>query len=248
MDVACKICAETSSTPGCTFKFMDKNDSEEIRQVGALMAETFLAREPLSHALATSNPKFPAALQTYSQALSESCAVGGLTPIAKTADGAVVGLVMTEHWDSTKEPCPPPPEMGPWCDILNQLHTKFVQERCSGTGSLGDYKESKVVELTMGTVRPDFEGTGLADRLVFLALLNAYQNDYDQVMTKSTSNSRLSLKRAGFVMIAELSYQDYEYEGERPFQSIEWPLTIQLLWGDILSLADTYQGPAWRLQ
>ncbi|KAJ5740226.1 hypothetical protein N7493_000098 [Penicillium malachiteum] len=213
---------------------MDPNEPEEIRQVGALMAETFLLREPVSHALATSNPKFPAALRAYSQAFSEACAVSGLTPIAKAADGAVVGLIMAEHWDSTKEPGPPAAGDG--------------AVRCNGSGALGDYKESKVVELTMGTVRPDFEGAGLADRLVFLALLNAYQHGYDQVMTKSTSNSRLSLKRAGFVMIAELSYQEYEYQGERPFQSIEYPLIIQLLWGDILSLADTYQGPAWRLQ
>lgn len=121
LGTACRQATYTAGIPGCTFKFIDPNDKDEIQQVGDLMTDVFLEREPLSHALGTSDPSFPDALRAYSQVLSARCAVGGLTPIAKSADGAVIALAMVEHWDRNKIPCPQPPELGPFCDILGRL-------------------------------------------------------------------------------------------------------------------------------
>ncbi|CAI7583072.1 unnamed protein product [Penicillium discolor] len=216
---------------------------DEIQQVGDLMTDVFLEREPLSHALGTSDPSFPDALRAYSQVLSAQCAVGGLTPIAKSADGAVIALIMVEHWDRNKIPCPQPPELGPFCDILDRLHVEFANRRGA---------DAMVAEITMGAVHRDFGGMGIASRLVSLALLNAFKQGYDEFMTKSTSDSRLGLKGAGFEVLAELKYKEYEYEGTRPFASIEDPTTIQLMWGDLVSIATRvsiatqYRGPMLR--
>ncbi|KFY12721.1 hypothetical protein V492_03686 [Pseudogymnoascus sp. VKM F-4246] len=237
LNTACRLAAYTAGMPGCTFKFMDPNDEDEIRQVGDLMADVFLKREPLSHALGTSDTGFPDALRAYSHVLSARCAVGGLTPIAKSADGTVIALVMVEHWDRTKAPCSQSPALQPFCDILERLDVEFANRR--GT-------DARVAEITMGAVHPDFGGQGIMSRLVSLSLLNAFKRGYDECMTKSTSYSRLGLKGAGFEVLAELKYKEYEYKGARPFASIEDPTTVQLMWSDVVSILAGYPGGILR--
>jgi len=238
VDMACALRAKDSGIPECTFKFMDPDDVEEVHAAGAFLAEVFIEREPLSHALVGNNKKVADIFRRFCQVLSAEGAAAGISPIAKTADGSIVGVLMVTPWKWNAPPKTAPPELEPMWDLLGRLDVAFENYPRASSNA----KAAKIIELGYGAVDSKFESHGILTSAVYLAILKAHQKGFDEAIVKATSKSQAIIQRIGFTVLAEVPYKDFEYCGTRPFASIKNPFTIQLKWADMRTFLQGFNG------
>ncbi|KAJ9482402.1 hypothetical protein VN97_g11028 [Penicillium thymicola] len=227
MDTTHTAPVERTKIPGHSIKRLDPKSLDEIVEVGHFLAEAFIEREPLSHALATSSPRVSHDIfHTFSQTVSEKTAANGVTFTAKSTDGTLIGFVMAAPWKEETYPTPPPLGLEPMYDFLDHLESAF----CNLQSTSGNAATRRIVEITIGATLGRYEGNHVASELVGVALLHAAQEGYNEVIVKATSQSQFGFQGFGFSILAELSYEDYEFGGNRPFALVKYPRKAKLMW------------------
>ncbi|KAH8432646.1 uncharacterized protein LDX57_010273 [Aspergillus melleus] len=126
-------------------------------------------------------------------------------------------------------------------DLFDRLDAQFARHLANRADP-----ERQTLELLFGGVRRDFESHGIVADLIWVALLYACHNGYEEVMAKATSRSQRTFHRYGLVTLAEVPYQDFEYQGTRPFETISSPATAKLMWARPETFFRHYPGPLAR--
>ena len=235
-----KAPAKPTEIPRYSIKRLNPKCRTEIEKVGHFLAESFIEREPLSHALATSSPRVSDNIfHSFSQTVSEKTAAIGVTFTAKAADGTMIGFVMAAPCNEETYPTPSPLGLEPMYDLLDGLEIAFRNRQSTSQKAT----TSRVVEITTGATLGQFEGIHVASKLVGIAALHAAQEGYDEVIVKATSQSQFLLQGYGFITLAEVSYEDYQFGGSKPFALIKSPPKAKLMWADLRTLL---QGRKFR--
>lgn len=217
-------------SPKYTVELVNPNDADEIREVADVMAETFLQREPLTHALALSNPSLEKVFRSFSVEVSTNVAKVGSISVAKCHQGRIIAFVMTAPSAKHVYPACPPPGLEPWYGILDSLDRAFDVRRSMNPALQAP---CNAVEFVMGGVHSKFEGQHIMPIVVWASIQDSYLQGYREIVAKATSFSQVLFQAAGAQTLAEILYKDYEYDGRHPFASIDWPATAKYMWGTL---------------
>ncbi|KAE8136540.1 hypothetical protein BDV38DRAFT_283755 [Aspergillus pseudotamarii] len=241
-DLACKACTEASEIPGYTVKLMGPDAASDCPKVTALFEKTFIEREPLSHALATSGAVSRDVFLEFCRHISEATFATGMMSIATIGDGSVIGFVMAAPLNVKTFPTPTPPGLEPMYDIVDILDASLHEYQRNDPSMA----PSKVVEITMGGVCRNFEGVHVAADLTWVLLVDAYLRGFRTVVVKASSRSQIAFQAAGFVTLAEVPYKDYQYAGSKPFSRIESPPSVKLMKVDLETHLKSTPDPRLR--
>ena len=188
-------------------------ETSDLDEMAILLAENVTRFDPPAVATGITPKEFEAFVQIF----VPNVASDGLTIIARTAEtGEMVGALLTEDAFS-----PPPTGLDhlsgnfePIIDILDQLGTEYWQDKEPNPG--------EYLHLFLLGVAQPFTGRGIAHQLVSVCLENGIQKGYRVGVTEATNNiSQHIFRQQGFVERVQRSYQDYRYQGNAVFASIE---------------------------
>lgn len=188
-------------------------EASELDKMKILLAETFSLFDPPAVAAGITPKEF----EEFVRIFSSNVASDELTIIARTAEtGEIVGAFFTEDAAS---PLPAgldqmSKKFDPIFDILDQLGTEYWQGK--------ELNRGEYLHLFLLGVAQQFTRRGIAQQLVRECLENGVQKGYRVGVTEATNNvSQYIFHQQGFVKRVQRSYQDYRYQGNAVFASIE---------------------------
>lgn len=195
---------------GIQYGVFETSDQDEM---AALLAETFSRYDPPAVALEVSAEEFALPVRLSCPA----AAAEGLTIVARSADtGEMAGALLTADFTA-----PPPPGFEQVSEKLLPMFTLLEQMDAW-------YQRDKVIEpgaylhlLLLGVARP-FTGRQVAQRLVAACEENGRRKGYHMAVTEASGSvSQHIFRKQGYIDRFQISYQEYRYQGEPVFASIE---------------------------
>lgn len=209
----------------------------------------FLQEEPITAALYNRNPAAAKLLYNTltadSSSLSSSSSSGspGVAVVLKDGTGKICGACLCDTWVNSHDPTPPQalaqpqmkepiphenPEVAAIVAFFNALKANFEALRAAKLLP-GEPVPAKTLHIGTLGVDSAYRGLGLARKLLEVAFEEAQRQGYDDVVTEATSGSQFLLKKLGFCDLKYLKYDEFEYEGERPLERVEYPGAM-LMW------------------
>lgn len=178
-----------------------------------LLATVFSESEPPAVAMGLSFRD----LEQFLQLLAPGAIADGLTVLARSSDtGKLAGVLLTDDFAS-----PPALDLNQiskkFLPIFSMLETLDEQFRKGRTISAGDY-----LHLFMLAVDEQFAGRKIGQGLVEACLENGLRKGYRKALTEATGRvSQHVFRKLGFVDRFSVSYQDFRYEDQVVFASIQ---------------------------
>ncbi|MFK5977616.1 MAG: GNAT family N-acetyltransferase [Rhizobiaceae bacterium] len=186
--------------------------SADVVDMAILLGGIFSKSEPPAVAAG-----FPASkIEELAKVFGEKSVRENLSVVARSSDtGDTVGALLAHDFGT-----PPPDEIGPLVPtfepllaFLGQLEDKY---RTTHTIAEGDF-----VHVFMIAVDDAWSGKGIAQQLLQACMSNGASNGYRFALTEATSDlSRHVFRNIGFQELHFASYEDFEFQGTRPFASI----------------------------
>lgn len=196
-------------------------DPGDVAAVTALFCDVFSRHEPLAAAAGQSAADIGRIASSYGhKAAGEQLAFAAVD----TGTAAVVGAALAHDFGT---PAPEGlaglgPESRPILALLDDLETRYRRSRTIETG--------RFAHVLMIAVSPAVGGRGIAGHLLRSVLASATRRGYRYAFTEATSaGSQRVFQRAGFRELAAESYAAFEFEGSRPFASIQSPAGALLM-------------------
>lgn len=153
----------------------------------------------------------------------------GLSVVAiERGSGDLVGcLIATDYRNHTTGGAGEPLDFGPISALSAALFRQYRRQRTVGSG--------EVVLVDMAAVAKDAHGKGVYQRMRSAAHDLARNRGYFRVVGElsSTATQHVVLDRLGHRNAAEVAFATFEYEGKRPFRSIDKPPSIILAEGEL---------------
>ncbi|KAJ7862436.1 hypothetical protein B0H13DRAFT_1900083 [Mycena leptocephala] len=193
-------------------------DANETEQCAAIIASTFLEREPLITALLAggASAELTASLHAFCKDVVEEAGKGGLTVVAKVHDEVKAVCIVTPY-ESVHGPSKALPGMEPVFDVLDRLGIAY-DKHCAASG--GKVRIDKTIDLSLAATAQDFQGKNAAEMAMFLSVMKAKAQGFTHCIAKATSNSAAVLAKNGFEVLAEVDYKMYTFQGMKPFEEI----------------------------
>lgn len=205
-------CAIKGSEPIRRFALQE----EDVEVAARFASEVFTAGEPLCRALAlTSDDMFGFCLS-----ICRAAARQGLGVVARNSADAIVAFSISERWPSDIVFGAECERLGPINEFLGQMEHDFDRRHSDDKAALHLF--------IIGT-RKDYEGRGIVKTLVADNQEQARRAGLPRVYTEATSNSQFLFASLGYSTQLELPYADFEFQGARPFASIDSPTSAQLM-------------------
>lgn len=109
--------------------------------------------------------------------------------------------------------------------VLNELEKRWLQQ------SSDSKTTGKTLKLLMMGVEEEYEGLGLATRMVSFTLERAKDSGFKKVVVQASAaaTQHIFIQKYGFKQISAIKYADFEYEGCRPFETLQVPSTCVIL-------------------
>ena len=201
------------------FQILTENDLESAIYC---LESAFLSGEPMFKALSLTNEQFSSGVKVICQRVVKQ----GLSVIAKdSSSGEVVGCAigkdfMTDMLDGTEAVSP---KLYPVFQLLETLDENYQAQHSVQPGELLHF-------LLLGVIKP-FANQGIG-RILALELHEvAKTHDYQGVIMEATGpiSKHIFLNRLNYQEIDAISYQEFEYEGQKVFSSITECDSCQLL-------------------
>jgi len=171
------------------------------------------SNDPFSKALKLS----PTQWGILSQMFVQRAAKSDLSIVAMTGD-VVQGVIVNEDWKD-----PPPQyysELEDWRPVramFNELHTRFkaTQERI---------EHGKILHpLYFTCVRPELRRKGIVSALWQKSVALAQERNYDSMASEASTptGEKLLVGKLGFKEVAHVKFNDFLFEGTKPFSGLE---------------------------
>ena len=176
-----------------------------------LIAEAFSSSEPPAVAVALS----VADLTAFLRLLAPQAVSDGLTPLARSGTGEVIGVMLTDDF-AAPLPIDPARISQRFRPILGMLESLDEQYRGGR-----DLRAGECLHLFMLAVDPRFGGRGIARQLVETCLQNGIRKGYRSAVTEATGRlSQRVFAKLGFQEHFRTPYKTYRFEGLLPFETI----------------------------
>ena len=204
------------------FRLMEESDAEGALE---LLAKSFCNHDPIEVVLGITEPEFIEMIrldlpQIFRDSLSIVAELAGTNELI----GVTIALdATTAFTDSTGKISP---KFAPVAAIVNQLHHPYLK-RLPKTGGHTAY-------YYMGAVKAAYQGRGVARRMFKAAEDRIASKLYKRLFGISTNRSSLAaLEKNGFHSVATVSYQDFVFQGQKPFASIQKHSGLALIEKDL---------------
>ena len=177
-----------------------------------LLADTFAAHAPMELLLGITADQF----RTMAEFEMAPLIKEGLSVVAHDPDdGTLVGVIIAQD-AATPEPEGPSPTTSkyrPIGQLINPLHHACLERFSRYNG--------KLHYMFVVVIRTGYQGRGLLKTLTNETLKVAAKRGFEQTFAiATTQGAHHSLARLGCEMTAQTQYQDFVYQGLRPFLSI----------------------------
>jgi len=195
------------------------------------VSEVFVEREPMSVHLGITLDEF----LVFARAFYPGVMQEGLSFVARdAASGEVVGVRVSE--DYFQEEMPEieglSPKFGPLFALLEALGKQAYDMR--------DIQPGKYVHLFMVAVKSNYAKRGIAPTMNKIFFSHVKNRGFTHAMTEPTGeiSQHILLNKFGFKKMAEIAYDDFEFEGEKPFAGLKGHRCAMLLDKDLSQLPD----------
>jgi len=163
-------------------------------------------------------------LPSFEQMIDE-----GLSVMARNDEtGEVVGcLIATDFAPQSDEGIEVRGKFTPLAALTQSLCRQYHEHRSIVTG--------QVVLADMGVVSESALGTGVYQRMRDALCLYAQRRGFDRIVGElsSAATQHVVIEKLGHEVCAEIVFADFEFDGERPFNSITEPRSIILAEGTL---------------
>ncbi|NQZ10988.1 MAG: hypothetical protein HRT35_27865 [Algicola sp.] len=177
-----------------------------------LLADMFAAHAPMELALGITADQF----RTMAEFEMAPLIKEGLSVVAHDPDDGTLVAVIIAQDAATPEPEGPSPTTSkyrPIGQLINPLHHACLERFSRYNG--------KLHYMFVVGIRTEYQGRGLLKTLTNETLKVAAKRGFEQSFAiATTQGAHHSLQRLGFEMTAQTQYQDFVYQGQRPFLSI----------------------------
>ena len=200
-------------------------ETTDIEEMAELLANVFSRSDPPAVAASLSfHDVYEVVIQYGRRAPGDA-----LTLLARIQpSGKLVGAMLSDDFAS------PPPvseeklaqNFRPIAALLEGLDEQYRKSHPVVPG--------QILHLFMLAVASDFGGKGIARTLVHLTLENGKHRGFARAITEATGNvSQHIFRKNGFIERCRIAYQEFMYEGKRPFESIVEHEAVILLERDL---------------
>lgn len=211
----CVLMHQVSTDVGCRLI-----SAHDLPVTARIMAEVFSRDEPLASAARQS----PTEVEQLALLIGAKAVGDRLAFLAHDGAGDVLGAALVHDFGA-----PPPnalsaigPTSRPIVALLENLERSYEM--------LHEVRPGAFAHIFMIGVMPSASGRGVAGRLLASALANAQGRGYRFAFTEATSSgSQRLFRRAGFREIGASRYATFEFEGRRPFATIDAPESALLM-------------------
>ena len=188
-----------------------------------LVTEVFVNASTLHKALNISLEEY----RPYLKASYEDMASSGLSVVAiDTNTEKVIGcLIGCDFYDHIKNKSIALPKFAPLSALSTALCQSFIEQRRPKLG--------EIAYLDMAAIAPAYLGQGIYQEMRRFAHANAKKLGFQSVIGElsSAATQHFVLKKLGHIKRAEVSFEHFEDNGTKPFQSIKEPKSIILAEG-----------------
>ena len=190
-----------------------------------LVTEVFVNASTLHKALNISLEEY----RPYLKASYEEMASSGLSVVAiDTKTQEVIGcLIGCDFYDHVHAKNIAPEKFAPLSALSKTLCHSFIKQRAPKAGD--------IAFLDMAAIAPDYLGQGIYQAMRGFAHSNAKKLGYQSVIGElsSAATQHFVLNKLGHIKRAEISFEHFEDNGTKPFQSIQEPKSIILAEGKL---------------
>ena len=188
-----------------------------------LVTEVFVNASTLHKALNISLEEY----RPYLKASYEDMASSGLSVVViDTNTEKVIGcLIGCDFYDHIKNKSIALPKFAPLSALSTALCQSFIEQRRPKLG--------EIAYLDMAAIAPAYLGQGIYQEMRRFAHANAKKLGFQSVIGElsSAATQHFVLKKLGHIKRAEISFEHFEDNGTKPFQSIKEPKSIILAEG-----------------
>ncbi|XP_070558466.1 uncharacterized protein [Ptychodera flava] len=193
-------------------RVMKENDVEEATR---LLADAFTGREPLTVCLGIKAKDD----LSYAQRICERAAQDGVSMVAQdTMRKKIVGVATTFAMRNQEDDdvIKPLRIFRPIHALLNRLVRCFTKHPDYANVPL-----SKIAQFIRLAVHPDYTGRGIATMLREANARLANSKGFRMAIATATAPATHKMyAKLGFVELHEIRYEDFEFEGRRPFEGV----------------------------
>ncbi len=213
---------------GIEYGLMDDSVLEGAIQC---VSEVFVAREPMSVHLGITAEEFLVFARAYYPVVMAE----ELSFVARDAGtGEVVGVRISE--DYFQEEIPDieglSPKFFPLFTLLETLGKRAYDLR--------EIKPNKYVHLFMIAVKESYANRGIAPTMNKIFFTHVKNRGFTYALTEPTGeiSQHILLNKFGFEKLDEIAYDDFEFDGGKPFQGLKGHRCAMLLEKELATLPD----------
>lgn len=218
-------------TQGASFvyRIMEEKDVEPVLD---MLAETFASHAPLEVALGITDLEFRQMVEfEMGPMIAERLSIVAVDP----TEGTIVGMMAAQD-AASPEPeglSPTTSKYQPIADLCNPLHQACIE---AGGGADG-----KLLYFFVMGVRSGYQGRGIVTQVIRETLKVAAGRGFERscAITTGVAATR-AFERLGFEEKGRTRYQDFVFQGQRPF------LSIAEQGGAVVLVRDCVLGPIGR--
>lgn len=184
--------------------------AEHIPEVQEIFAKAFCNGEPLTRCLNIQYDDF----KDFALDVATKAAEDGLSVVALNESGQVIGCTIGEDFADPVVPSNHYPKLLPIFTFLEELCRPFAARK---------YKKNGVYHIWITAVKDEYRGTKLSFLLNNACVNRGIEKQFRYIYCEFTSavNENIMKFYPENVKINTLSFQDFEYEGQKPFAQLE---------------------------
>ena len=190
-----------------------------------LVTQVFVNASTLHKALNIGLEEYRPYLRTsFDEMVLEGLSITAIDTKTNNVIGCVIGCDFYDHVHAKNIA---PEKFAPLSALSKTLCHSFIKQRAPKAGD--------IAFLDMAAIAPDYLGQGIYQAMRRFAHAHAKQRGFQSVIGElsSAATQHFVLKKLGHSKQAEVSFEHFEYQGKKPFQSIQEPKSIILAEGKL---------------
>ncbi|MEP3629828.1 MAG: hypothetical protein ABJN04_07500 [Hyphomicrobiales bacterium] len=188
-----------------------------------LVTQVFVNASTLHKALNISLEEYRPYLRTsFDEMVLEGLSIAAIDTKTNHVIGCLIACDFHHHIHAKSTV---PEKFAPLSALSKALCNSFIKQRAPIAGD--------IAFLDMAAIAPDYLGQGIYQEMRTYAHAHAKQRGFHSVIGELSSavTQHFVLNKMGHTKQAEVSFEHFEYQGKKPFQSIQEPASIILAEG-----------------